>query len=91
MSTLDKLFAVAKAINKGETLKNVETWKSVQGLMIPFSLIFALIPQFLPIDMSDAQINAISYGIATLCSVFATYLVPATSTKVGLSGKSNTK
>lgn len=88
MSTIDKIFAVAKAVNKGESLKNVETWKSVQGLMIPFSLIFALIPQFLPIEVNDAQINSISYGVATLCSVLATYLVPATSAKVGLPTKS---
>lgn len=86
-NVLDKIFAVARALEKGESLRNVETWKSRQALMIPFSVIFALLPQFLPIELHEGEINSISYGLAILFSSIATYLVPATTTKIGVSKK----
>ena len=84
MNIMEKLSAAANAVKAGESLTNPAAWKNVQMLMIPFSTLLALVPQFLPVEVSSAQINAIAYGLATLSVVVSTYLTAATSTKVGL-------
>jgi hypothetical protein len=84
MSIMTKLFAVAGAIKKGECLKDPATWKNKQLLMNTFLAIVALIPQFTSIPISEAEQNAIVYGIVTIAGVINTYLSAATSDKVGL-------
>jgi hypothetical protein len=84
MTILDKLFAAANAVKAGESLKNPEAWKNRQMLMNALLIIIGTIPQFVNIELSDADINSISYGLATLAGVLNTYLTSATSVKVGL-------
>jgi len=81
---LNKLFAAANAIKAGESLKNPATWKNRQILMNAILIIVGTIPQFVAIELSDADINSISYGLATLAGVLNTYFTAATSAKVGL-------
>ncbi len=85
MSLLDKIFAAAKAVNKGESLKDPATWKNRTMLMNVFLAFLALIPQFVTtIAMTDAEQNAIAYGFVTIVGVYNAYMHAATSTKVGL-------
>ena len=84
MGILDKLFAAANAVKAGESLKKPATWKNRQMLMNIFLVIIGAIPQFVNIELSDADINSISYGLAALAGVVNTYLTVATSAKVGI-------
>jgi len=81
---LDKLFAAANAVKAGESLKNPASWKNIQTLMNAFLVILGTIPVFVDIEISDAQLNAIAYGLATLAGVVNVYITNATSDKVGL-------
>lgn len=82
MKLLQKLFAAGDALKKGECLENAATWKSVQLLMNPFLAILAFIPQLVDIQITDAQQNAIAYGVATLAVLLNSYFTKATSAKV---------
>ena len=82
MNTMQKVFAAASALKAGESLQDPAKWKSVQILMNPFLLIIGTAVQFLNIGATDAQINAISYGLATLAVLLNSYFTKATSTKV---------
>lgn len=84
MTILDKLFAAANAVKAGESLKNPAAWKNRQMLMNAFLIIIGTIPQFVNVELSDADINSISFGLATLAGVLNTYFTSATSVKVGL-------
>lgn len=81
---MEKLFLAAKVLQSGECLKDAATWKNRQLLMNVLLVIIGAIPAFLPIEMSQADINSISFGLATLGGVVNTYLTAATSKKVGL-------
>ena len=87
-STLQKLFAAADAVKAGQSLENPATWKNRQMLMNVCLVLIGTIPKFINIDLDDQQINAISYGAATLMGVLNTYFTAATSDKVGLPVKS---
>lgn len=84
MGILNKLFAAANAVKAGESLKNPAAWKNRQMLMNAFLIIIGTIPQFVNIELSDADINSISYGLAALAGVLNTYFTAATSDKVGV-------
>jgi len=84
MGILDKLFAAANAVKAGESLKKPATWKNRQMLMNAFLVIIGTIPQFVNIELSDADINSISFGLAALAGVLNTYFTAATSTRVGV-------
>ena len=87
MSLLDKLFAAAKAVNQGESLKDPATWKNRTILMNVFLSFLALIPMFAKIDISQSDMNAIAYGFVTIAGVANTYMTAATSDKVGIGKK----
>ena len=88
MSMIDKLFAAARAVNAGESLKDPATWKNRQMTMNLVGVIVGVIPQFVQgVDLSAADANAITYGITVLLGVLNTYFTAATSDKVGLSTK----
>jgi len=89
MSVLEKIFAAGKAIQAGESLKDPAAWKNKQQLMNALTIILGVVPTFIDIDLAEADINAISYGVATGVAVVNLYLTAATSTKVGLPGKRN--
>ena len=84
MGLLNKLFAAANAIKAGESLKDPATWKNRQMLMNVLLVIIGTIPQFIDVELSDADINSISYGLAALAGVVNTYFTAATSDKVGV-------
>ena len=84
MGLLNKLFAAANAIKAGESLKDPATWKNRQMLMNVLLVIIGTIPQFIDVELSEADINSISYGLAALAGVVNTYLTAATSDKVGV-------
>lgn len=85
MSVFDKIFAAAEALQAGKSLKNPAKWKKIQLLMTPVLSIVGALFVILDINIDESQLNAISYGIATLGYVlFNTYCTIATSDKVGL-------
>lgn len=84
MSLLAKLFAAANAVKAGESLQDPSKWKNVQLLMLPFGVILAAIFNFAGIDITEAQLNAVNYGLATLGVIINGYLTVATSAKVGI-------
>jgi hypothetical protein len=87
-SLLDKLFAAGRAIQAGEQLKNPAAWKNVQLLMNAFLTILGAVLVFVPdLEVSDAQLNAVAYGLATLGGLLNVYFTAATTTKVGLPPK----
>ena len=87
MTILEKLFAAANAIKAGESLQDPAKWKSVQLLMNPVLLILGVAAQFSDIVATDAQLNAISYGLCTLAVLLNSYFTTATTKRIGLSGK----
>jgi hypothetical protein len=82
MNMMQKVFAAANALKAGESLQDPAKWKSVQLLMNPFLLIIGTLFQFLDIGATDAQINMVSAGLATIAVLLNTYFTKATSTKV---------
>ena len=84
MTTLEKVLLAVKALQAGESLKNPELWKNVQLLMNPLLLLVGSGAQILGLDVEEADINDISYGVAVLGVVVNSYLTVATSRKVGL-------
>jgi len=87
MSLLEKLFAAGQALRAGESLKDPAMWKNTQLLMNPFLMILGMTVQFAGIEATDAQINAVSYGLATLAVLLNSYFTVATTTKIGLPTK----
>jgi len=83
-SILDKVFAAGRALKAGEELENPAVWKNQQSLMNTFMIILGSVPIFIDIDVSEAQLNAISYGFAVFAGVCNLYITNATSRKVGL-------
>ena len=84
MRVLDKLFAAGKAIQAGESLKDPSAWKNKQQVMNALTIILGVVPTFVDIDLAEADINAIAYGLATVSAVVNLYLTAATSDKIGL-------
>ena len=85
---LEKLFAAAKAVNAGEMLKDPAVWKNRQMTMNLVGIIVGIIPQFVDnVELTQADANAISYGVTVLLGVVNTYLTAATSEKVGIKKK----
>lgn len=86
---LDKIFAAATALKAGEELKNPAVWKNRQSLMNIFLVILGVVPVFIDINITDAELNSIAFGLVTLVGVINTYITNATSKKVGLSLKNS--
>jgi len=84
MNLLEKLFAACQVLKAGESLKDPAMWKNIQLLMNPFLLILGIAAQFIGIEITEQQLNAISYGLATLAVVGNTYFTLGTSKKVGI-------
>lgn len=84
MTILNKIFAAAKAVKAGESLKDPAAWKNKQILMNALLIIIGVISKFIKIELSEAEINSISFGFVTLAGVVNTYLTAATSDKVGV-------
>lgn len=87
MSLLEKLFTAGRVLRAGESLKNPAAWKDTQMTMNAVLVILGAIPQFVDINVTDSQLNAISYGVVAFLGVLNTYLTAATSNKVGLPAK----
>lgn len=82
---LTKLFAAADALQAGKSLKNSAAWKNVQALMNIFLTILGAAVVFMPgLEVTDAQLNAVAYGLATLAGVLNSYWTVATTDKIGL-------
>lgn len=88
MSLLEKIFTVGRVLRAGESLKDPKGWKEKQMVFNAVLVILGAIPQFINIDVSESDLNAISYGVATAMGLLNTYLTVATSDKVGLPAKS---
>lgn len=92
MSLIEKIFLAANAVKAGESLKDPAKWKNAQMLMLPFGIIIAAVFNFAGIELSEQNLNAINYGLATLSVLLNAYFTAATSDKVGLSNSvKNTK
>jgi hypothetical protein len=81
---IENVFTAINAIKAGESLKNAASWKNKQILMNVFLIIITTLFEFGNIDISEADINSIAYGLATLGVAVNSYLTAATSEKVGL-------
>lgn len=81
---IENIFAAINAIKAGESLKNAASWKNKQILMNVFLVIITTIFEFGNIDIPEADINSIAYGLATLGVAVNSYLTAATSEKVGI-------
>lgn len=88
---LEKLFAAANAVKAGQSLQDSAKWKNVTLLMGPMGVILLTAANFMELDLSESQLNAINYGICTLLVLLYTYFTAATSTKVGLPPKNTGK
>lgn len=88
MNLLEKIFTIGRVLRAGESLKDPKGWKEKQIVFNAVLIILGAIPQFINIDVSESDLNAISYGIATVMGLLNTYLTAATSDKVGMSTKS---
>ena len=82
MTLMQKIFAAANALKAGESLQDPVKWKSVQMLMNPFLLIIGTLFQFLDVGATEAQINMVSAGLATLAVLGNSYFTKATSVKL---------
>ena len=87
MNFLQKLFTVGKVLRAGESLQDPASWKNRQMAMSAILVILGAVPQFVDINVSESDLNAVSYGIAALLGVLNTYFTSATSDKVGLPAK----
>lgn len=90
-SVIDKIIAASKALEKGRELKNPAEWKNKQMVMGGLLAILALIPTFTEIKITESELNAICYGLATIFGLLQPYFIAATSTKVGLPSKNSDK
>jgi uncharacterized membrane protein len=87
MTVLEKVFAAGNAIKAGESLQDPAKWKVVQLLMNPFLVLLGVAAQFSGIVVTDAQLNSIAYGLATLAVLLNGYFTAATTKTIGLSSK----
>lgn len=87
MAIFDTISDVTKALKAGESLKDPATWKNRQLLMNILSILVATGLKFAGLAIPEADINAIIYGIVILITTINTYLIPATSEKVGVGPK----
>ncbi len=88
MSLMESLILAANAVKAGESLKDPAKWKNAQLLIVPFGIIISSLFHFAGIEISEQNLNAIDYGIATLAVLLNTYFTAATTDKIGLPNKS---
>lgn len=81
MNIIEKLSLAADAVKAGQSLKDSTKWKNVQLVMPPILVVLTIVVQFSNIPVTESELNAISYGIATFGVLLNTYLTAATTTK----------
>lgn len=81
---MNKFQLLYNAIQAGESLKNPETWKKRQVLFTAISTLLCLVPAFTKFELSQENIDTITYAIVGLTGCWNMYLTYATSTKVGI-------
>ena len=83
---MKKILLALKALQAGESLANSSAWKNRQLATNALFVVIGTIPQIFDVNLSDSDVGLISYGIATVGSLFNFYFTAATSEKVGLFG-----
>ena len=81
---MDKLFLAINALKAGESLKSSAAWKNRQLVMNALLVIIGAGLKLSNIQLPEADINSIAFGLATLGGAINTYLTAATSEKVGI-------
>lgn len=84
MNFIQKLFAAAEAVQAGKSLQDPAKWKNRQLTLNALLIIIGTAARFANLELSESDLNAISYGITILLSVINVYFIPATSEKVGI-------
>jgi hypothetical protein len=87
MKTLEKLNAAIEALHAGQQLGNPVTWKTTQAVMGPILVILGVVAQFADFPLTGGQLNAISFGIATVGVLVNSYLTVATTATIGVKPK----
>lgn len=75
-----------KVLRVGERLTKAETWKNRQTLINVLSTALGLVVVFFPdlVNVSEEDIISVATGIAVVVGAVNTYLINATSKKVGI-------
>lgn len=87
MALFDTISSITKVLKAGESLKDPATWKNRQLLMNILSAIAITVLKFSGVEIPDADVNSIIYGIVVLITTINAYFIPATSEKVGVGPK----
>ncbi|MDI1362500.1 hypothetical protein [Methylotenera sp.] len=76
---------IFKALNQGESLFHVETWKNVQLVTNAITAILMVVVVFVPqLNLTPETIQDLASGIALIGGVINGYLTVATTKKIGL-------
>ena len=81
---MNTLLLICRALRAGESLANPATWKNRQLRLNAVLAILYLLAKFLPVELSDDELDAIADSIALIGGLVNSYLTVATSDKVGL-------
>ena len=76
-----------KALQHGECLENPEYWKKMQMLVTAIVPCISALSIITGHELSEQSISAIAWANVLILGAVNSYLIPATSTKVGYKGK----
>lgn len=90
---MEKLWMLGRALSAGEELKDSETWKKHQQAInalltiLGFGILF--LPEEIKSAVNDETMKNIAEGIFAVGGIVNMILTPATTKKIGITGKSS--